>query len=649
MIKKVIINKFITLKLIGNNTEIFVSNVWFRQCKSLLINIPPRDMEIYDEIKSIDEAADIYNKHGGYHQIFEISPEEEFWGHCSNIETWVECNYDTDILHSNLSFPLLRALVDAGDIKAKQRFKDEIAKKFSYNYDPVIRFLASEGYLEYLSEEECVSLINTYYDNANAFNIEIMLNNFGRKSKASKILKRIYIEDVIEQRQSLNMNDLFPYEILHYLVVDTPSDYLYRFKIDLAKQLINDELNCYMGFKIFQRFIESNDIEAYNICRDRIFHCFQFGTPKTRNYCLSFLDLLKKNDFLKLIQIAPNVLVYKRITLYHKSKIFNKLVEDYNHRASEGEMSDGFKEIIQNKLIPMIKKALNMSELHWRERYEGRFIPWINISKYYANNNDLELALDANLKAIKSINYMWRSWAHYGSLFNRQKRYIKALICQIQAISHKGIEYDNSQLFRVLILFKMLRKRVFPQIISISLDDLNLEIVSRNIKNLPCLKKLFLQNNKLKSIPETLGGLKRLESLYLFKNLLTELPSLICNLVNLKVIDLGFNNIKTLPKQIGNLKSLEVLMLTNNKIHELPIGIDRLQSLKILALGSNHIHNIPKDLMNLSSLETVYLIDNPISSENKTITALREKGVKVYLTEEIEDNVFEPTPIGMLF
>ena len=51
-----------------------------------------------------------------------ITPEQEFWGHRSNIQAWVECEYDTRLLHSNLSFPLLKALSDAGDPKAKAIF-----------------------------------------------------------------------------------------------------------------------------------------------------------------------------------------------------------------------------------------------------------------------------------------------------------------------------------------------------------------------------------------------------------------------------------------------------------------------------------------------------------------------------------------------
>ncbi|GAH27524.1 unnamed protein product, partial [marine sediment metagenome] len=58
-----------------------------------------------------------------------ITPEQEFWAHCSNLQTWAEHHYDTRLLHSNISFPLLRRLTEAGDPVAKQFFKDEIAER----------------------------------------------------------------------------------------------------------------------------------------------------------------------------------------------------------------------------------------------------------------------------------------------------------------------------------------------------------------------------------------------------------------------------------------------------------------------------------------------------------------------------------------
>jgi len=152
------INQYLKLKLEGGRTNIYVKNRRFMQCMYLLLNISVDRIEEYDEIESIDEAAVKLNRSmEGNHN--KVPPETEFWGHCSNIQTWAENNYDTRILHRNLAFPLLKALVDAGDPIAKRKFKEEIALRYATGHPTVIRFLTQNGYLHYLTEDEFESML----------------------------------------------------------------------------------------------------------------------------------------------------------------------------------------------------------------------------------------------------------------------------------------------------------------------------------------------------------------------------------------------------------------------------------------------------------------------------------------------------------
>jgi hypothetical protein len=152
------INKFLKLKLEGGRTNIYVNNRRFMQCMYLLLNISVNKIEDYDEIESIDEAAVKLNR-SMEHNHNKVPPTTEFWGHCSNIQAWVENNYDTRILHRNLAFPLLKALVDAGDPIAKRKFKEEIALRYATGHPTVIRFLTQNGYLHYLTEDEFESML----------------------------------------------------------------------------------------------------------------------------------------------------------------------------------------------------------------------------------------------------------------------------------------------------------------------------------------------------------------------------------------------------------------------------------------------------------------------------------------------------------
>jgi len=170
------VNEYITLKLEGNVTNIFVNGKKFMQCKRLVLNVPIIDIRLYDNIDSIDEASEYYDHYLLENQIqkeingklndvnltnqdYEISYEAEFWGHCSNLQAWYDHDYDTRLLHSNLAFPLLKELAEIGDPVAKKMFKEEIAKRFESGYPTVVAYILQEHLLDYLNREERSILI----------------------------------------------------------------------------------------------------------------------------------------------------------------------------------------------------------------------------------------------------------------------------------------------------------------------------------------------------------------------------------------------------------------------------------------------------------------------------------------------------------
>ncbi|MDX1797632.1 MAG: zinc-ribbon domain-containing protein [Candidatus Lokiarchaeia archaeon] len=149
------INDFITLKLEKDNTVIYVNDEKFLQCKYLLIEIPKDKINEFDDFMSIDELSEKLD-HSLEKNVkpSQILPEIEFWGHCSNLQAWAENNYDTNLLHSNLAFPLLKKLTDVGDPIARRIFKEEIAERLTNIFTNVAQYLIQENYLEYFSKEE---------------------------------------------------------------------------------------------------------------------------------------------------------------------------------------------------------------------------------------------------------------------------------------------------------------------------------------------------------------------------------------------------------------------------------------------------------------------------------------------------------------
>ncbi len=212
------VNDFITLRLEDGDTNIYVKNKLFRQCKFLFIDIPVNKAQLYDEIESIDEVSEKYDRamEPSENYVRKIPSKVEFWGHCSNLQVWAEENYNTDIIHSNLAFPLLERLVEEGDLIARRVFKEEIVKKIKSGYIPTIIFLEEEDYINYLSNEEISSLLldseirlfeKILESYRNGIHIQKLVNNLFKIM--AKNLYNIMKKSVTRILKKKDLNDLY--------------------------------------------------------------------------------------------------------------------------------------------------------------------------------------------------------------------------------------------------------------------------------------------------------------------------------------------------------------------------------------------------------------------------------------------------------
>lgn len=171
------VNKFITLKLEDEKTNIYIKGEFFQQCKRLVLKVDLSDS--VKEMSSVDEIIDVE-----YGEPFCIPPEIEFWGHCSNLQVWAENKYDTHLLHSNLSFPLLRKLSEAGDPTATLALKEEILLRLESGFENVILYLLKNDYLDHFSKEE---LIDIYHDH---------ISNLKKSNILLPFLRAFYFQDI---------------------------------------------------------------------------------------------------------------------------------------------------------------------------------------------------------------------------------------------------------------------------------------------------------------------------------------------------------------------------------------------------------------------------------------------------------------------
>ncbi len=191
------VNEYIVLKLENNRTNIYVGGRLFNHCKYLLLNIDNNKFKEYDEIESIDEAVEKLgdSMHGIRFQGYEVAPETEFWGHCSNIQAWYENKYDTRLLHRNLAFPLLEALMKVGDPLAKKVLKEEIAERLESGYPSVVLYLINQHYLKYLNQEE----LNTIFENPK------FQKNLSKWFKDSNLIPEWLSRKIKSKLQKLNL------------------------------------------------------------------------------------------------------------------------------------------------------------------------------------------------------------------------------------------------------------------------------------------------------------------------------------------------------------------------------------------------------------------------------------------------------------
>ncbi|HEC38514.1 hypothetical protein LCGC14_1707650 [marine sediment metagenome] len=212
------IDKYITLRLIGiknKETIIYVDDEEFMQCKYLLL-INPQEKRIQNEIRSIDEASELLS--GELERKLKladlgITPEEEFWGHCSNLQAWVENDYNVNIIHTNLAFPLLKKLAEKGVRKARAKLRETFIKIIEEkNLLKIMKFL-EEGYFYFFSWEEFKDLYRIFSDTSkirkSKINIKEILN-YIRLFESFGGASRYYSEDRAPSYLSVDREPIKP-------------------------------------------------------------------------------------------------------------------------------------------------------------------------------------------------------------------------------------------------------------------------------------------------------------------------------------------------------------------------------------------------------------------------------------------------------
>lgn len=218
------INDYISLKLEHNETIIYVGGQRFRQCKYLLLNIKVDEIQSLEEIESIDELVEKYGEDSEetfQDMKYKLTPEEEFVGHCSNMQMFAESGYNTQYLRANLAFPLLNVLTEAGDRNAQKVFKDEIGRRFLGGIPRIVIYLLEERYLEYLSYEERELLLKELEEKKPqlfAFILPFLMEYKDYKSnQLKKLIEKFDLENDLGIFQDMKLDEQLIYLRLEHI------------------------------------------------------------------------------------------------------------------------------------------------------------------------------------------------------------------------------------------------------------------------------------------------------------------------------------------------------------------------------------------------------------------------------------------------
>eukprot|EP00076_Gallus_gallus_P024370 XP_015146538.1 leucine-rich repeat-containing protein 40 isoform X1 [Gallus gallus] len=142
-----------------------------------------------------------------------------------------------------------------------------------------------------------------------------------------------------------------------------------------------------------------------------------------------------------------------------------------------------------------------------------------------------------------------------------------------------------------------------------------LESVPSELASMASLEQLYLRKNKLRSLPE-LPSCKLLKELHAGENQIEILNAEnLKHLNSLSVLELRDNKIKSVPDEITLLQKLERLDLANNDISRLPYALGNLSQLKFLALEGNPLRTIRRDLLQKGTQELLKYLRSRIQDD----------------------------------
>ena len=144
--------------------------------------------------------------------------------------------------------------------------------------------------------------------------------------------------------------------------------------------------------------------------------------------------------------------------------------------------------------------------------------------------------------------------------------------------------------------------------------DLNLNQGLGHLSNL-ALKFLNLSSNELKTLPESISTFATLEDLRLSNNSLADSRLFLSlgKIATLNSLWLDQNQLERIPQSIKNMGQLRYLFLDENNLSDLPQQMQFMDELRVLHVGHNRFTSIPKVVEVMPKLTVLFIAENQIT------------------------------------
>jgi hypothetical protein len=183
----------------------------------------------------------------------------------------------------------------------------------------------------------------------------------------------------------------------------------------------------------------------------------------------------------------------------------------------------------------------------------------------------------------------------------------------------------------------------------LDLSNNQLSALPDEIVALKKLRILFASNNLFTHLPEILGQFEHLEMIGFKANQIKEVSARSLPR-KLRWLILTENRLSSLPESIGHCSLLQKLALAGNQLHDLPKSMGQLHNLQLLRISANALHSCPDHILRLPKLAWLAFAGNPFAKHNMPLLTEHEGNISRVRGDSVsQENVLGQGASGIIY